>query len=494
MPALGDIWFFLVGVLLLGYALLDGFDLGAGILHPFVARTDAERRTVMHSVGPVWDGNEVWLLTAGGALFAAFPIVYATVFSGFYLALILLLAALIFRAVALEFRDQVASPGWRRAWDAAFFLGSLLPPLLLGVAVGNIIRGIPLDADGGYRGGLIGLLTPFPLIVGLLVVAFAAVHGSSWLILRTEGAVAERARQAGAVAWAAEALLWVAATVAAWAFLPDRWAAFDTPVAWVAPLVAAHRTPRLPAPPPRTARAALVRRVRARDRRDDRDAGDRPLPEPGSGARHAGAEPHDRQCGVIGPVAQRDARRSPWSACRSCSSIRPSSTGGSAARFAWTTAATATEGRGPTTGTRHQGRHGARELLPSPPAGPGCRAPRCDRGPGARSRSSVDVRRGRSGREFRAASGRPRLAGGRLGEGLAPGAGALELAVLDGTELARDDEVLRLCDHLEASLGHLVVDDVRGAARRPADLGVECGERAIATGKLLEPGAKRRPG
>ena len=239
MPALGDIWFVLVGVLLLGYALLDGFDLGAGILHPFVARTDAERRTVMHSVGPVWDGNEVWLLTAGGALFAAFPIVYATVFSGFYLALILLLAALIFRAVALEFRDQVASPGWRRAWDAAFFLGSLLPPLLLGVAVGNIIRGIPLDADGGYRGGLIGLLTPFPLIVGLLVVAYAAVHGSSWLILRTEGAVAERARQAGAVAWAAEALLWVVATVVAWAFLPDRWAAFDTPVAWIAPLVAA---------------------------------------------------------------------------------------------------------------------------------------------------------------------------------------------------------------------------------------------------------------
>ena len=148
MPALGDIWFVLVGVLLLGYALLDGFDLGVGILHPFVARTDDERRQVMRSIGPVWDGNEVWLLTAGGALFAAFPLVYATVFSGFYLALILLLAALIFRAVALEFRDQLPSPGWRRTWDWAFFLGSLLPALLLGVAVGNVVRGLTLDADG----------------------------------------------------------------------------------------------------------------------------------------------------------------------------------------------------------------------------------------------------------------------------------------------------------------------------------------------------------
>jgi cytochrome d ubiquinol oxidase subunit II len=235
MPALGDIWFVLVGVLLLGYALLDGFDLGAGILHPFVAQTDDERRAVMRSVGPVWDGNEVWLLTAGGALFAAFPIVYATVFSGFYLALILLLVALIFRAVALEFRDQVSSPGWRRAWDVAFFLGSLLPALLLGVAVGNVIRGLPIEADGVYRGGLIGLLTPLPLLVGLLVVAFAVTHGAAWLVLKTEGAVAARARLAALGGWMALAILWIAATLAAWALAPDRWDAFGDPVAWLAP-------------------------------------------------------------------------------------------------------------------------------------------------------------------------------------------------------------------------------------------------------------------
>ena len=235
MPALGDIWFVLVGVLLLGYALLDGFDLGAGILHPFVARTDDERRAVMRSVGPVWDGNEVWLLTAGGALFAAFPIVYATVFSGFYLALMLLLVALIFRAVALEFRDQVASPGWRRAWDVAFFLGSLLPALLLGVAVGNVIRGLPIEADGAYHGGLVGLLTPLPLLVGLLVVAFAVTHGAAWLLLKTEGAVAARARLAALGGWAALAVLWVAATIAAWALAPDRWDAFGNPFAWLAP-------------------------------------------------------------------------------------------------------------------------------------------------------------------------------------------------------------------------------------------------------------------
>src|SRR3970282_35733 len=149
--------FGLLAVLIAGYVILDGCDLGAGTLHLFVARSDAERRTVLNSIGPVWDGNEVWLLTAGGALFAAFPIVYATVFSGFYLALILLLAALIFRAVALECRDQVATPGWRRAWDVAFFLGSLLPALLLGVAVGNVIRGLPIEADGAYHGGLPGL-------------------------------------------------------------------------------------------------------------------------------------------------------------------------------------------------------------------------------------------------------------------------------------------------------------------------------------------------
>jgi cytochrome bd ubiquinol oxidase subunit II len=237
MPALGDIWFLLVGVLLLGYAVLDGFDLGVGILHPFVARTNEERRVVMRSIGPVWDGNEVWLLTAGGALFAAFPLVYATVFSGFYLALVLLLVALIFRAVALEFRDQVDGGGWRRAWDVAFFAGSAVPALLLGVAVGNIVRGLPLDETGAYTGGLVGLLTPFPLIVGLLVVALATTHGAAWLTLKTGGALAGRARRAALAGWAALAVLWVVATVAGFALAPDRWDAFGNPLAWSAPAV-----------------------------------------------------------------------------------------------------------------------------------------------------------------------------------------------------------------------------------------------------------------
>jgi cytochrome bd ubiquinol oxidase subunit II len=240
MPALGDIWFVLVGVLLLGYAILDGFDLGAGTLHLYVARTDEERRTVLRSIGPVWDGNEVWLLAAGGALFAAFPIVYATVFSGFYLALILLLAALIVRAVALEFRSQVESGRWRTAWDVAFSLASVLPALLLGVAVGNIVQGLPLDDTGAYTGGLIGLLAPFPLLVGLLVVAFVVTHGGAWLTLKTVGPVAERSRRASLVGWVALVVLWLAATATASIVAPERWSAFDAnPLAWLAPIVVA---------------------------------------------------------------------------------------------------------------------------------------------------------------------------------------------------------------------------------------------------------------
>ena len=239
MPDLGSIWFVLIGVLLLGYAVLDGFDLGVGIIQPYVARSDDERHVVHLSIGPVWDGNEVWLLTAGGALFAAFPLVYATVFSGFYLALVLLLGALIVRAVAIEFGEQLAAPGWRNAWSWAFVVGSLLPPILLGVAVGNVIRGLPLDADGLYRGGLIGLLTPFPLLVGLLVAAFAATHGALWLVVKTEGEVAARARRAATAGWLVEAGLWVVTTAAAPFLAPGHWAVIGQPIGWLGPIVAA---------------------------------------------------------------------------------------------------------------------------------------------------------------------------------------------------------------------------------------------------------------
>jgi cytochrome d ubiquinol oxidase subunit II len=149
------IWFVLEGILLTGYAILDGFDLGVGILHPFVPRDDTERRIAINSIGPLWDGNEVWLVTFGGALFAAFPEAYATVFSGFYSAFMLLLFALIFRAVSMEFRSKVDHPRWRRVWDWGFFAGSTLATLLFGIAVGNAMLGIPLDESGNFTGSLL---------------------------------------------------------------------------------------------------------------------------------------------------------------------------------------------------------------------------------------------------------------------------------------------------------------------------------------------------
>jgi cytochrome bd ubiquinol oxidase subunit II len=235
MPDLPTIWFLLIGVLIGGYAVLDGFDLGAGILHLWVARGDDERRTVIAAIGPVWDGNEVWLLTAGGALFAAFPVVYATVFSGFYLAIMLLLVALIFRAVAIEFRDQEASTHWRTAWDVAFAAGSLVAALLLGVAIGNIVAGLPLDADGQYRGGLLGLLGPFPLAVGLLTVALFAWHGAGWLLLKAGGDIQARARRARSVGVGAVLVLWLGATALALVDARGAWGPFGQPLAWLAP-------------------------------------------------------------------------------------------------------------------------------------------------------------------------------------------------------------------------------------------------------------------
>ncbi len=239
MIDLGTTWFVLVGVLLVGYVVLDGFDLGAGILHLVVARDDDERRAVLNSIGPVWDGNEVWLLTAGGALFAAFPAVYATVFSGFYLALILLLLALIVRAVSLEFRSKRDDTGWRRVWDGAFAVSSFLPPLLLGVAIGNVVRGVPIEPSGDYVGGLVGLLNPFALAIGLLAVAVVTQHGALWLALKTDGAVERRARRAASVAWVAVGSLWLGATgllVVEASGASDHLAAnYGNPLAWLVP-------------------------------------------------------------------------------------------------------------------------------------------------------------------------------------------------------------------------------------------------------------------
>lgn len=230
------IWFLLVGVLLVGYAILDGFDLGVGMLHLFVAKNDRDRRILLNSIGPLWDGNEVWLLTAGGAIFAAFPKVYATVFSGFYLALMLLLTALILRAVSLEFRSKVEAPSWRAAWDAAFAFGSFLPALLFGVAIGNIVRGVPIDDAGEFAGSFFGLLNPFAVVVGLLSVAMFVMQGASWLSLRTEGELRARASNIGRYAWVAFVALWIAVTFYSRVEAPHLWTNYMNPMTWIAPI------------------------------------------------------------------------------------------------------------------------------------------------------------------------------------------------------------------------------------------------------------------
>lgn len=191
---LNTIWFILVGVLFTGYAMLDGFDLGVGALHLFV-RKDEDRRVFLNAIGPVWDGNEVWLVTGGGALFAAFPMVYATVFSGFYLAFMALLAALIFRAVAIEFRSKEEWRWWRRMWDLGFSAGSVVSSILIGVAMGNILIGIRLDERGEYVGGFMALLNPYALLLGVTTLALFTMHGSIYLVMKTEGELQERVRR-----------------------------------------------------------------------------------------------------------------------------------------------------------------------------------------------------------------------------------------------------------------------------------------------------------
>jgi len=185
------IWFLLVAVLIIGYAVLDGFDLGVGVLHLFT-KDEKEKRININAVGPVWDGNEVWLLTGGGALFAAFPIVYATVFSGFYIALMLLLVALILRAVSMEFRGKVESASWKKFWDLSFGIGSLLPAILFGVAVGNILRGIPLNENGLFTGNFFTLLNPYAILVGVLSLSLFTMHGAIYLTMKSEGEQKER--------------------------------------------------------------------------------------------------------------------------------------------------------------------------------------------------------------------------------------------------------------------------------------------------------------
>ncbi|MEU7844873.1 cytochrome d ubiquinol oxidase subunit II [Micromonospora sp. NPDC049114] len=211
---LTTIWFLLVAVLFTGYFILEGFDFGVGMLLPVLGRDDRERRVLINTIGPVWDGNEVWLITAGGAMFAAFPEWYATLFSGFYLPLLLILLALIARGVAFEYRHKRPEASWKRRWDTAIVVGSLVPAILWGVAFANILRGVPLDADHEYVGGLLDLLNPYALLGGATTLALFLTHGAVFLALKTTGDIRERAGAlavrlgAGAAVLAVGFLVW----------------------------------------------------------------------------------------------------------------------------------------------------------------------------------------------------------------------------------------------------------------------------------------------
>ena len=209
------IWWCLVGVLLIGFAVTDGFDLGVGALLTLIGKNDKERRVMINTVGPHWDGNQVWFITAGGAIFAAWPMIYATAFSGFYLALALTLIALWMRPIGFDYRSKLPNPQWRKAWDWALFAGGIIPALIFGVAFGNLLLGVPFEMDSTlkstYTGSFFGLLTPFALVSGLLSVAMLLNHGATWLQMKTDGFIEVRARAVSVVLSLAGVTLFVLA-------------------------------------------------------------------------------------------------------------------------------------------------------------------------------------------------------------------------------------------------------------------------------------------
>ena len=225
---LRQIWFLLIGVLFLGYSLLDGFDLGIGTLFPFLAKKEEEKNILISAIGPFWDGNEVWLLTGGGALFAAFPHAYATVFSGFYLALMVVLFSLIFRAVSLEFRAHDIKR--KRFWESAFIVGSFLPSLLFGVALGNVLLGVPLDQQMEFTGSFFTLLRPFPLVIGLLGLAAILLQGSTFTALKVSGEMQGRARKFIRKLIGIKGALVIIALAATLFYIPE---AVGNPIAWI---------------------------------------------------------------------------------------------------------------------------------------------------------------------------------------------------------------------------------------------------------------------
>ncbi|NJK89989.1 MAG: cytochrome d ubiquinol oxidase subunit II [Myxococcales bacterium] len=239
---LAVLWFLLLGVLLAGYAVLDGFDFGVGILHP-LARGDAERRSMVASIGPIWDGNEVWLVTFGGAMFAAFPEAYATVFSGFYVPFMMVLVALILRAVSLEFRSKIVSGRWRSFWDAAFFASSLMAALLFGTAIGTLMVGVPLNERGIFIGTLKDILFPtplpfYPLLTGCLTVAMFSLHGGLYLLLKTQGSLHDRAKQWVWHSFGIFLVLYLMTTIVTLVLLPSATRNFESmPFVWIAVLL-----------------------------------------------------------------------------------------------------------------------------------------------------------------------------------------------------------------------------------------------------------------
>ena len=230
-------WFVLLGILLTGYAVLDGFDLGVGIVHLF-ARSDNDRRIFMNSIGPLWDGNEVWLVTFGGALFAAFPNAYATAFSGFYLPFMFLLFALIFRAVSMEFRSKQEMRWWRAMWDGSFAFASMVATLLFGVAVGNMMIGLPIGADMESQGTVLSMLNPFSLLTGVFAVATFAMHGTIYLYLKTEGELQQRIHRWMWTTFGIFLVLYMFTTMATLVTLPSAVKNFrNIPWAWVVVLL-----------------------------------------------------------------------------------------------------------------------------------------------------------------------------------------------------------------------------------------------------------------
>ena len=233
------IWFWALGAMLIAYAVLDGYDLGVGTISLWLTRTNEERRTALNAIGPVWNGNEVWLLAAGGMLVVSFPRVYAVGFSGFYLALMVVLWLLILRGVSIEFRHQIGHPMWHALWDAGFWFGSALISLLLGVALGNVLHGLPLGAEGSFEGTFTLMLNPYSLLTGILSLAVLAWHGTTFLRTKTEGELLDRVRRWSMVLWWAAAALVVLTTAATFVLRPtlvdNYWA---HPIAWLLPITA----------------------------------------------------------------------------------------------------------------------------------------------------------------------------------------------------------------------------------------------------------------